>query len=117
MMRAVFAGNTNRLMARYYRNAANQPKALAKDAGVSLSTVQRILDGKTGATLDNIEAIAGAFRLSAYQLLVPNIDPADPPIVAGAIQAEQKMRRTVARLRDAASEPAAQHQGREKAHA
>lgn len=80
-------------MESHYRESGNKPKALAKDAGVSLSTVQRILASETGATLDNIESIAGAFQLSAYQVLVPMLDTKNPQLIKGATVDEQRLYR------------------------
>lgn len=94
-MRVVLAENVQRLMDIHYPDSRNRPKALAKDAGVSLSTVQRILgqQGGTGATLDNIEAVANAFELSAYQILIPELDTHNPQVVAGATAAEKRLYR------------------------
>lgn len=79
----------------------------AKAAGVSLSTVQRILKEESGATLDNIEALAAAFDLSAYQLLIPELSPANPQLVAEATAAEKRLYRRwqQARLRGDEAEP------------
>lgn len=98
-MRAVFADNVQKLMLHHYRDSANRPKALAMAAGVSLSTVQRILAGASGATLDNVESVAGAFHLSAYQIMVPSLDPDNPPVIKGATQEEQKLYRSWKRAR------------------
>lgn len=70
-MREVLAQNINRLMEQRYRESSNRPMALAKDAGVSLSSVQRTLSRETGASIDTVEAFARVFGLSAYQLLMP----------------------------------------------
>jgi len=70
-MREVLAQNINRLMESRYRESTNRPMALAKDARVSLSSVQRTLSRETGATIDTVEAFAKVFRLPPFQLLVP----------------------------------------------
>lgn len=67
--------------------------ALAKDAGVSLSTIQRVLSKESGASLDNIEAIAAAFDVSVYQLLIPSLDILNPQVVQGAVKNEERMYR------------------------
>jgi AraC-like DNA-binding protein len=92
-MREVLADNLRRLMDHHYRESTNRPKTLAKDAGVSLSTVQRILARETGATLDNIESLAGVFHLSAYQILVPMLDAKNPQLIKGATVDEQRLYR------------------------
>lgn len=98
-MRTVLADNVKRLMDAHFRDKPNRPKSLAAAAGVSLSTVQRVIESKTGASLDNIEAIAGVFHLSAYQILVPNLDIENPAIIKGATQEEQRLYRNYAKSR------------------
>lgn len=90
-MRSVLAANVRRLMAHHFAGNSNPTKALATKAGLALSTVQRVLKGENGATLDNIESIALAFDLSAYQLLAPEIDPTNPPVIKGATEAERRL--------------------------
>jgi methylphosphotriester-DNA--protein-cysteine methyltransferase len=92
-MRAVLAENLRRLMDQHYKESRNRPKALAQDAGVSLSTVQRILSATVGATIDNIEAIAAVFHLSTYQLLLPSLSVMNPQIVQGATKEEERLYR------------------------
>lgn len=92
-MRTILAGNVSRLMDHQYRDSSNRPMALAKDAGVSLSTIQRVLSKESGATLDNIEAIAAAFDVSVYQLLIPSLDILNPQVVQGAMKNEERMYR------------------------
>lgn len=92
-MREVLADNVKRLMVRHYKESGSRPRALAKDAGVSLSTIQRILAREVGATIDNIESVAGVFHLSAYQILVPMLDVRNPQIIKGATLDEQRLYR------------------------
>lgn len=100
-MREVLADNVKRLMEHHYAASSNQPKALAKDADVSLSTVQRILGKKTGATLDNIESIATAFHLSVYQIMVPALHIENPQVIKGATLDEERLYRNWKRSRQA----------------
>jgi transcriptional regulator with XRE-family HTH domain len=102
-MRAVLAGNIRNLIERDFRERSNKPRSLAKDAGVSLSTIQRILKQDVGASLDNIEAIAAVFDLSVYQLLVPNLDVNNPQLVKGATKDEERMYRSWKRERSITS--------------
>lgn len=98
-MRIVVAENIKALMVLKFPDSLNQPKALAdatgkpKEGGQSLSTVQRILKGESGASLDTLEAIADALDVSLYQLLIPALDTKNPQIVQGATEAEEKMYR------------------------
>lgn len=65
------ADNVRQLMEEKYRMSPNKPRALAKDAGVGLYTVQRLLGASTGANLDTIEAVGKVFKAEAYELLTP----------------------------------------------
>ena len=93
-MRSILAVNVARLLERHYpamENVTQRQKALAKEAGVSFSTIQRFMDGSTGATIDNIEVVAAAFGLSAYQLLIPNLHAENPQLVKGATKDEERI--------------------------
>jgi transcriptional regulator with XRE-family HTH domain len=91
LMRAVLGRNIKLRMEVRYHDKTNKPKELATATGMSLSTVQRIMAGKTGVTLDNLEALAGALDLSAYQLLLPILDSKAPQLVKGAAEEEQRL--------------------------
>ncbi len=109
-MREVLAQNINRLMEQRYAASSNRPMALAKDAGVSLSSVQRTLSRETGASIDTVEAFARVFELDAYQLLMPGwlgglavadvrgrtaAAPARRPVFSGSRRkAQERKRRT-----------------------
>lgn len=71
LIRVALADNVRFLMDQKYPGHPNKPKALAKDAGIGLYTVQRLLDGSTGANLDTIEAIATVFKVHPHELLTP----------------------------------------------
>lgn len=90
-MRSVLAENVELLMNKHFEIKSNKPKSLAEEAKVSLSTVQRIIAAEVGASLDNIEAIAGAFGLSAYQLLIPNLNIDNPQVIKGATKGEERL--------------------------
>lgn len=93
-MREIVAANLVSLVAKHYPllpNVTQQQKALAEKAGVSHSTIQRIMEKKVGATIDNLEQIAVALDLSPYQLLVPSLHAANPQVVKGATKEEQRL--------------------------
>ena len=90
-MRSVVARNLDALIAKHYPQHGDPNRALAKDAGCSLSTIQRARGEVSGASLDTLEAIAGCFSISAYQLLLPKLDVDNPQVVQGATQEEQEM--------------------------
>ncbi len=92
-MRAVFAENVQNLMDSHFKDNPNRPMKLSKESGVSLSTVQRILAQKVGASLDNIESIAEVFDLSVYQIMLAGLDIKNPQVVTGAVKNEKVMYR------------------------
>lgn len=52
---------------------------LAVAVGVDQATISRIINGKYPTSIDHVEAVAKVFGLTAWQLLVPNMDPKNPP--------------------------------------
>ena len=92
-MRQVLALNITNLLEHHYKESRNRTMALAKDAGISLSSVQRTLGRETGASVDTIEAIAAVFHLSAYQLLLPLLEVRNPQVVKGATKDEERLYR------------------------
>ena len=86
-MRAVLAENLLALLDRRYAGEANltaRQRALSRDAGLSLSTIQRIAGQEVGASIDSLESIAKVFRVAPAALLTPyaghgSLD-ADPPL-------------------------------------
>ena len=71
VVRRAFADNVNRLLLSRFPLSANRPKALAVAAGISLSSVQRAISGETAPTLDTVEAISVALRVTPSTLLLP----------------------------------------------
>lgn len=69
--------NLEALMKHKY-GATNLSK-LAADCGFSQSTATRIKQQGTAIGLDRLEMIARAFGLATWQLLVPGMDPKNPP--------------------------------------
>lgn len=53
--------------------------AVARRAGIDQRTVGRILHTKHAPTLQQIDKLASAFGMPAWQLLLPGFDPSDPP--------------------------------------
>ena len=81
-IRTVVAANVQTLMdyARDRGQPCGDQKSLAKKAGVSMSTVARIRKREVGGSIDVLEAIAKCYGLQAWQLLMPNLDPTNPPV-------------------------------------
>lgn len=120
-LRELVAKNVAALMNYQYKDSSNRPLALSKAAGMSLSTVQRIIGNKTAATLDNIHGLATAFDLSPYQLFIDGLDPANPMVLRGATQVEQMLwaklieaRQENERQQELFAEERAEHDERER---
>ena len=79
--RLILADNVNALMSDKYRQSGNKPLALAKDAKISLSSVQRILACESSASADTIDKLAKALDLMSYQLLIPSLSPRYPQTI------------------------------------
>lgn len=103
--RSVIARNIRELMARKFSDTRDKERAMAKGAGVSLSTVQRILKEEVGATIDTIEALAEVFDVSVYQLMLPALDPDNPQVIREASAEEKRLYRAWHRDRLALPEP------------
>ena len=92
--RQFVARNVSRLLEYHYAdlpNVTQRQKALAKDSGVGFGTIQRIMKGEVGASIDNIEMVALALQVSVYQLVLANLDVKNPQIVRGADEDEKRL--------------------------
>lgn len=69
--RQVLARNLTVLMTAYPEIGSQ--KLLFKSTGVTTSTIGRIRRGEVSATLDNIEALAKAFKITVGDLLNPSL--------------------------------------------
>lgn len=90
--RTILSANLIALLDHHYRSLPNitrRQKELAKDSGVTFSTIQRICDESVGANVETLELIASPFGLAVYQLFIPELAPANPQIVKGADKAEK----------------------------
>lgn len=81
--RAILAENVKKLIAR----AGSQP-ALVRLLKVPQKTISRAKNDENAANLDTINDIAHGYGLHPWQLLVPNLDPDNPPMLAPASKEE-----------------------------
>ena len=88
----VVAENLRRLRERYPELSTQ--KVLASRSGVGEGTIGRITRKEAACGIDSLEAIAGAFGLEAWQMLIPGLDPDSPPSL-GTSQTEQAILKTV----------------------
>lgn len=54
---------------------------LGKEAGIGLASCDRIKKQTTSLGLDLVESVASVFDLQAWQVLTPDLDPSDPPVL------------------------------------
>lgn len=57
---------------------------LAEKADVSQKVINNMLHQRSAATIDTVEAVAGAFKLEAWQLLYSELTTSDPELTAKA---------------------------------
>jgi len=112
--RDILATNIQRLM------DANPPlsslvkvaaEAKRKGHTVSKNAVDSAKSGAHAINMDTLDGIARAFEMEAWQLLVPNMNPNNPPVLRSIGETEDEMYK---RLRSAAAEIVALGLGGEK---
>lgn len=84
----ILADNLNRLMAERWALDSN-PK-LSAVTKLSTSTISRLRNAAAACTLDTLDLLAEAFEIWPWQLLVPNLDPANFPVLR-TLSAEEAM--------------------------
>lgn len=94
---SVLAANLNALMAS--DESLNTVEKLAKRSGVGTGTIDRLRRAEVSARLHTVAAIAKAFQLAPWQLLVPDLAPSNAPLLQPVSESE---RAWWAKLRDLA---------------
>lgn len=74
-------------------------KQIAKRARIGEGSVHRILHGQVACAIDTLDAVAVAYGLQAWQLLIPDIDPQNPPTLRTIGPREDEFMRRLAALR------------------
>ena len=64
---------------------------LARECKVGPATIMRIKEQKTSVGLEVIEKVAEHFHLAPWQLLVPGMDPSNPPTLKPVTAFERKL--------------------------
>lgn len=78
--KAILWANLRSLMiSRYGKENLNR---FYKESGVGLGNLSRIKAQETAVGLDVLDRIAEFFHIYTWQLLVPDLDPSNPPVVA-----------------------------------
>lgn len=83
----VLAANLNALMAS--DESLNTVEKLSKRSGIGTGTIDRLRRAEASARLYTIVAIAVAFKMEPWQLLVPGLMPDNPPILQPVSEAER----------------------------
>ena len=96
---AVLAQNLRALLSS--KTGPTSQMALGKKSGVSQATIGRIDRQEVAAGIDTIAAIAKAYSLEPWQLMVPGMVPNNPPVLE-PVSAREKL--LYERLRAAALE-------------
>lgn len=107
--RAALWANIQALMLKHW-NEENLNR-LARECAIGVGTAARIKDQKTSVGLETLEKIADHFQLCAWQLLVPGLDPENPPALQPISAAERRLYEQImsAAKAIAAEEPAAKY--------
>ena len=58
----------------------SNPTRWSADHRLDKKPVQRLLSGRHATTIDTIETISKAAGLQPWQMLIPNLDPSNPPV-------------------------------------
>ena len=103
----LFRANLEKLM-KADRTLNSQPKVAAASK-VAQTSVGRILRGEQSPTLDMVQALATAFDLEPWQMLVPDLEPGNPPITK---QIDDRQRELWQQFRLAAQQLAVYERGR-----
>jgi hypothetical protein len=74
--RTILAANLRRMID---RSGLPSNRAWSKKMGLNVRMIDRLLGGENAVTLDKIEEIARTVGLEPWQLLLPDLDPSEPP--------------------------------------
>lgn len=98
-LRVVIASNVRNLARKLFKDHPNLPVAIKEASGnaFSKSTAQRIMEGKVGTSLEQLDALGKALEVAPYQLLITDLDPDNPQVAKGATADEQVLYKRIAR--------------------
>jgi hypothetical protein len=106
----ILAKNLKALMEANARRGLGTQMAVAeatrhKGAAIDQTTVSRILRAEVKVQLDTLEAIARAFEVEPYQLLIPGLNPKNPQILRSLSPTEERLYKA---LEEARAKPGTQ---------
>lgn len=85
----LFRENLRRLMEA--DRQLHSQKRLASASRVAQTSIGRILRGEQSPTLDVVHKLGAAFGLEAWQMLVPDLEPDNPPITKQIDERQQEL--------------------------
>jgi len=74
--------NTRKTLAENMRRIIGErsQSSWADERGIDKKIIQRAISARHATTIDTLDALASATGLRPWQLLVPGLDPANPPV-------------------------------------
>lgn len=88
--RAVLQQNLKSLMGT--KGGPTSQGELFRKSGVAQATIGRILaDGGENARIETVSKIAKAYGLEGWQLMIPGMDPANPPVLQPVSKEEREL--------------------------
>lgn len=97
--KAVLWRNVQALMRKHY--GAENLSRLARECDIGLGTATRIKQQQTSVGLEIVDKLAEHFGLQPWQLIVPGLDPDNPPTLLPVTPSERQL---YERLRQAVKE-------------
>lgn len=80
-------------------------RAFAELVGIGEGTIWRIDQMQGGTNVETLEAIAAKFDIQAWQLLIPDFDPKNPPMLVPVTPSERLLWEAVEAARRATKDP------------
>lgn len=74
---------------------ATKRKQIGAGRSIDQRTVGRILKAEHRVQIDTLQALAAAFELETYQLLIPGLDPKNPQILRALSPEEENLYRAL----------------------
>jgi transcriptional regulator with XRE-family HTH domain len=94
----VVAANVKALMHAKGNEHLNSNPKLGKKSGLGAGSISRVINGHN-ATLETLEALAKAFGLEPWQLLVEGWTPKNPPALQPISESEKRLYQQFRELR------------------
>jgi hypothetical protein len=87
--RHILSANLRALMASHAH--LDTLKKITGAGGPSNGTLDRIRRMESGCSIDELDKLARIFELESWQLLVPDLDPTNPPMLAHVTERQREL--------------------------